>query len=1845
MKQHLFFRHLTTIVMMVIGLYFIQIYAFDSTVNLALSKPATARDTWTGDGGVYTATKAVDGSLSTSWMAAVDAGGIGSWLYVDLQNNFMVNKVVIVWNNSRWPSGAWKLQVATNTPDASGNSNWVDVYNGIAGSDVVGGTGTYTFSATAGRYVRMLGTTQSVSYGYHINEMKVYSDCAISQGAAPSIAIFPSSKTLMVGQAYQYQSAIIDANGSVVNATYTPTWSVTPSSTASINISSGLFTANQIGTYTITCNTTYNSISLSASATVNVVVFDGTQNLALNKTATTSGQTASNGNDGSITTRWRSSNANQKEWWQVNLGADYMISNVIIKMNGDAGARGATYNILASLTGLDGSWQTVVSSATIPTGSGTESNSHTFTAVSAHYIKYDGITKGGWDHNFAEFEVRGTGYYNPTPNLTFATPVSVTKNYNDAAFTNVASSSNSAGAISYSSGNTGVATVNSTTGEVTILAAGTSVITSTIAANGAYSSGTATYILTVNGITPNLTFATPTSVTKNYGDVAFTNSASSSNSAGTITYSTGNASVATVNSSTGEVTIVTAGSTVITANIASNGNYNAGTATYTLTVNGIAPNLTFASPTSVRKYYGDAAFTNAASSSNSVGVITYSSDNTSVATVNTSTGQVTLVTVGTAVITANIAANGSYTAGSTTYTLTVVYPIGSIKGTSVPLYIQGNIVGTPPVYGGDIAQPINTATALLDYKVVTRNGKSWVYTKFTGTAALDLSAAWTSQFRYWSVANAKTENNLTTSRNGSTKIVLGSTTATIPSSPRISFFQALNPGGYGETLSTNYNPTIANSTVGGDVTAPSISACDVTATETTADLTITGSDDSGDLFYHIVDAAHSIDEFALSTNITLTSLTTLVTYNLTITPIDFTGNEGTPFSKQFTTAGLVQSLSGIANDIRFVCKSTSTTLEYYYEYTDASKTFSDATLTITPAGGTTFDVKPTISPDGKYCYGTTSDASIANKVVALNFKYLTLGGSWVNSNSVITSGDLTGTAIKHQMGSGLSTTEAVIPILNSVSLVDVTATNAKLNIQGNDNSGTVYYAITGGTSPANGYRTGDYYFLNLATGQNVYTLNVQAKDLSGNTSSNTITQKVKSMKTRSNLTDNQGCAYASTAATANPELVSIVQQSGNTLTLGCTTASNLIGVGAGWRNRIFNTPTVVVNGTTYTLTLDANGTTATKTFTDLVGAIPITSESNFTIRWSVYWGVTGGGQFFTGTYTYDIGDNGQTDAVGPTAPALSLSGSTLSWPACTDQLSGVKWYTVAETGQSVTKTFDFSESTFSYSMANPTNQVVVTAVDFMGNSTSATYNGADINVASDMAASALTTCANCNLNVASGVALTVDVPTTLKNITVASGGSITNSTNNTLTATTLNLNSDETGTATYLDNGTTTITTANVNQYLTSGRNWYISSPVTAATSNVFSASSGHPLYWYDEAHGSTAPWPQITDGETSLTVMKGYVANMATSGAVIFTGTLNSGSKTITVYRTDTQTKAGFNLVGNPYASYLDWDQVSTTNLMTSIWQRTKNAGNTYVFDTYNSLGHMGINNSNKNVNNHIPPMQAFWVRVNDGFTSGSLTVNNSMRSHKGNQIVLGNTVNDPIFKTTTTKTMEQSVLRLQVSNGTNTDETVIYSDPNASNNYDGYDSPKMFNNSASLAEIYTLAGNEQLAINGLNTISYDTEIPLGFSTTSSGTFSIKASQLSSFDAGTQLILKDYQDVNNPVTADLSDGTSYSFTSGVSANNTSRFVVILKAPSVATGVNPASSMDNIWISTNGNKILINGKPDGETSVTIYNSIGQKLFVENKNTKTISEIPIQSGVYMVTVSNSGKSITRKIVIK
>lgn len=494
-----------------------------------------------------------------------------------------------------------------------------------------------------------------------------------------------------------------------------------------------------------------------------------------------------------------------------------------------------------------------------------------------------------------------------------------------------------------------------------------------------------------------------------------------------------------------------------------------------------------------------------------------------------------------------------------------------------------------------------------------------------------------------------------------------------------------------------------------------------------------------------------------------------------------------------------------------------------------------------------------------------------------------------------------------------------------------------------------------------------------------------------------------------------------------------------------------------------------------------------------------------------------------------------------------------------------------------------------------------------------------------------------SISISSSNAVSINDNATASSLTVKPTASLTLESDKTLATTSFMIESNASGTGTFVNDGTFTATTASVQQYLSSGRNWYISSPVTGATTTPINTETGSSVVSYDELHGTSAPW--VTESST-LTPGKGYIVTSPVNAnpTITFSGALNTGEKQISVTRTVGQTKEGFNLVGNPYPAHLAWIEATagSANVLPSIWYRTaaynaELSKYVYSFVTYNAPS--GVSIPSQGSGGYIPPMQAFWVKANNG--GGMLTFNSNMCSHQGS---------NPL-KTPASEKLEQQLLRLQVSNGLNVDETVIYTNPAAIDNYDRFDTPKMSNNASEMPEIFTKIGAEELAINGMNSTSADVEIPLGFFTKETNDFSIVASEIRNFDSGVKIILKDKLENKE---FDLGNNKAYEFNSDAT-KTTERFSVIFRTSGVSTDFNSTELENNISVYKNANNSfvlacnveLING-----ASVAVFNCAGQKI-LEQKLLKDNTLIPIPDfakGVYLVKVNVANKNVTKKIVV-
>ena len=156
----------------------------------------------------------------------------------------------------------------------------------------------------------------------------------------------------------------------------------------------------------------------------------------------------------------------------------------------------------------------------------------------------------------------------------------VVKNYGDTSFTIEAQSQTSSGTLSYTSADNSVVSISGST--ATVNGAGSSIITVTQSETANYNATTTSFTITVNKIDPTLSGFS--NVTKTFGDPSFeiTPPTKNNDNTGVFTYSSSDPSIVSINNN--NLTINGAGSVVLTANLASDNNYNSGSITTNITV-------------------------------------------------------------------------------------------------------------------------------------------------------------------------------------------------------------------------------------------------------------------------------------------------------------------------------------------------------------------------------------------------------------------------------------------------------------------------------------------------------------------------------------------------------------------------------------------------------------------------------------------------------------------------------------------------------------------------------------------------------------------------------------------------------------------------------------------------------------------------------------------------------------------------------------------------------------------------------------------------------------------------------------------------------------------------------------------------------------------------------------------------------------------------------------------------------------------------------------------------------------------------------------------------------------
>jgi len=438
-----------------------------------------------------------------------------------------------------------------------------------------------------------------------------------------------------------------------------------------------------------------------------------------------------------------------------------------------------------------------------------------------------------------------------------------------------------------------------------------------------------------------------------------------------------------------------------------------------------------------------------------------------------------------------------------------------------------------------------------------------------------------------------------------------------------------------------------------------------------------------------------------------------------------------------------------------------------------------------------------------------------------------------------------------------------------------------------------------------------------------------------------------------------------------------------------------------------------------------------------------------------------------------------------------------------------------------------------------------------------------------------------------------------------------------------------------------------IQRYLSSGFGYkYLSSPFQAAivgelSDNLKLTDPFPTFYRYDES-STASGWISYVDSLAVLNPMQGYAANFGSSDPpLVFdvTGVVNNGSLSTTLFNHNNIYSQGFNLVGNPYPSPIDWDAPSG-------WTRINIDNALYYFEA-SSTDEYGGNyvtyidgvSSNGLATNLIPTMQGFFVHVSDGTwpVTGTIAVNNNVR------------VTDLTQPLTKSDINSQSLLRLTAEFSDDTlsvDPVVIYFAEKATDKFDGQlDALKLMNTDLMVTNLYTIGTDGvKLSISSLPVIS-DTlyKVPLGLRIYRDGDVIFKIGSMEGDLADMKIFISDIvANLNQELLPDKN--YKVNLKEGQFDN---RF--FLNFRNIGTGITDYTTGDelfNIFCSHGILKLEINSLPGTDGTLMIYDLIGQILSVNKYYEPGYYEFMpgIKNGIYIVSFLSGTKRSSKKIYI-
>ncbi len=437
-----------------------------------------------------------------------------------------------------------------------------------------------------------------------------------------------------------------------------------------------------------------------------------------------------------------------------------------------------------------------------------------------------------------------------------------------------------------------------------------------------------------------------------------------------------------------------------------------------------------------------------------------------------------------------------------------------------------------------------------------------------------------------------------------------------------------------------------------------------------------------------------------------------------------------------------------------------------------------------------------------------------------------------------------------------------------------------------------------------------------------------------------------------------------------------------------------------------------------------------------------------------------------------------------------------------------------------------------------------------------------------------------------------------------------------------------------------------VQRYLASGFGYkYISTPFQSATVNAFAPyvdlAAGFPSFYYYNENKISSGWTAYVNAASALTPMTGYAANFGSSAGpvtVVTSGTVNNGAIVpLNLYNNNQVYTRGFNLVGNPYPSPINWDAANgwtRTNIDNAVYYFNAGTTDQYTgtYSTYiNGVSSDGI------ANGIIPAMQGFFIHVSDGSypVSASFGMDNRVRINNLSPVYHKSVSNE-----------DKPLLRISASYNDKpekADHMVIYLDETAGSGFNpGLDALKLMNTDHNVPNLYSIVDGRELSIHAIpGAMDSLLRIPVGLFTELDGNVRLTTALSGQLPQGWKVYLEDRQTGDwSELLADANSELSLS----KGETNDRLTIVFSKYPFSGKPAN--GNLFRAYGTASGVHISIEPFLSGNSTLTISNMLGQAAKVKELNGSGDFDLPctLPAGVYLVALYTSQGVYYQKIYL-